>query len=520
MLSMTEQFIKAKKVGTPIIAIRTPDQNATIKVVGEAVKTQTKMKDKTPIIMHDIINGMVGITGEGELAVSALCDGKAAAMVTSKPPDALQRAINEDKGLPSHSVLFIKNAHLYLDDMFVRQCISNLRDAFKQDLRTLVLLGPDFKFPPELGNDIVLLDEALPDTEQLTKIITSAYRSAGFDEPDEATKSKAVDAIIGLPAFPAEQCAMVSLDKELRGLDIAQLWERKRKAIEMVPGLSVFRGEESFDTIGGCDNVKKFLRAFLNGAEPPRLIVFIDEIEKAVGGAAGGGADSSGVSQSLLGTLLSWMQDYRAAGAIFIGPPGAAKSAIAKATGNTAGIPTVEFDMNGMKDSLVGASEANLRNGLKTVNAMGQGRVFFIATCNRIADLPPELRRRFTLGTFFFDLPDKAERQAIWDIYQNKYNCVGQKTPQDEGWTGAEIEQCCRLAYLLSMSLVDAAAFIVPVAVSASDKIEELRTQASGRFISASRPGYYQHDKSDAVATKNRAKNAGRMLEGFASDED
>jgi hypothetical protein len=38
-------------------------------------------------------------------------------------------------------------------------------------------------------------------------------------------------------------------------------------------------------------------------------------------------------------------------------------------------------------------------------------------SCNRgqppISSLPPELRRRFTLGTFFFDLPCVEERQAI-----------------------------------------------------------------------------------------------------------
>jgi hypothetical protein len=44
------------------------------------------------------------------------------------------------------------------------------------------------------------------------------------------------------------------------------------------------------------------------------------------------------------------------------------------------------------------------------VDAVAQeGRMLFIATCNSIASLPPELRRRFTLGTFFFDLPTALE---------------------------------------------------------------------------------------------------------------
>jgi hypothetical protein len=46
----------------------------------------------------------------------------------------------------------------------------------------------------------------------------------------------------------------MSLSK--KGLDLEQLWERKRQVIEQAPGLSVWRGGESFDDIGGCSNIK------------------------------------------------------------------------------------------------------------------------------------------------------------------------------------------------------------------------------------------------------------------------
>jgi hypothetical protein len=48
------------------------------------------------------------------------------------------------------------------------------------------------------------------------------------------------------------------------------------------------------------------------------------------------------------------------------------------------------------------------------------GRSLWIATCNSIASLPPELRRRLALGTFFFDLPASDERQHIWNIYRRE----------------------------------------------------------------------------------------------------
>ena len=48
---------------------------------------------------------------------------------------------------------------------------------------------------------------------------------------------KAVDALIGLAAFPAEQALAISLVK--RHLDTEDLWERKRQIIEQTPGLAV-----------------------------------------------------------------------------------------------------------------------------------------------------------------------------------------------------------------------------------------------------------------------------------------
>jgi SpoVK/Ycf46/Vps4 family AAA+-type ATPase len=121
--------------------------------------------------------------------------------------------------------------------------------------------------------------------------------------------------------------------------------------------------------------------------------------------------------------------------------------------------------------------------------------MLFIATCNSIASLPPELRRRFTLGTFFFDLPTEEEREIIWQIYFKKYGVTGE-LPNDEGWTGAEIKECCRKAHRLSMTLTQAARFIVPVSRSAAEPIKALRQMASGKFISASTPGVYQYQEN------------------------
>jgi SpoVK/Ycf46/Vps4 family AAA+-type ATPase len=107
------------------------------------------------------------------------------------------------------------------------------------------------------------------------------------------------------------------------------------------------------------------------------------------------------------------------------------------------------------------------------------------------------------LGTFFFDLPTAEERDAIWQIYLEKFGVTGD-LPDDEGWTGAEIKECCRKAARLKISLRESANYIVPISRSAAEQIKSLRMQASGKFISASFPGVYQYDDERTPARAGR----------------
>jgi hypothetical protein len=96
---------------------------------------------------------------------------------------------------------------------------------------------------------------------------------------------------------------------------------------------------------------------------------------------------------------------------------------------------------------------------------------------------------------FFLDLPDAKERDQIWAMYRARYGIPeAQARPHDTSWTGAEIRSCCRLAALLDMTLTQAAHHVVPVAVTAAEQVERLRSWASGRCLSASSPGIYRRD--------------------------
>lgn len=521
--TLLDQFKAARRAGVPIVAISTPDPAATIESIFRECSAGTLNGSggrPTPMVEWDVIRGLrpafdsncakAALAGLGSAVEEAQHPIEAARVAARLPGDGELRMVDGDGNTTNSStrgtVLFFHLANRWLGEPALIQAIWNLRDEFKHNGRMLVLLGPSIELPAELAGDVIALDEPLPAAEQLVEIVAHVAGAAGQQVPPEVSQ-RAVEALTGLPAFAAEQVTAMSLTKA--GLDLDGLWERKRQQIDSTPGLRVFRGSVPGGTggklseIGGVEVIKQFIARVMGGKARPQCVVFIDEIEKMLAGTRG---DTSGVAQDQLGVILSYMQDTNATGLIFIGPPGSAKSMVAKAAGNLAGVPTIQLDLGGLKGSLVGQSEQQLRAALKVVTAVSNSRSLWIATCNSIGELPPELRRRFTLGTFFFDLPDAAERRAIWEIYLAQHGMPSGPTPNDDGWTGAEIRQCCDLAWRLGCSLVEASQFVVPVSRSAAEQLERLRSQADGKFLSASRPGLYTRAKPEQETGKPRGR--------------
>jgi ATPase family associated with various cellular activities (AAA) len=492
---MTEHIMKAcRRASVPLLAIETADPASTIRGCLDALNGKL---EAIPLIEWDICRGLKAMNKAGERAI-AWYDP-----LVHQLPDCLKLlAENPVK----FTVLFLHNIHRFWERDGVAQGLWLLRDSWKAETATAVLLGPAMRLPGELVQDIVVTSEALPDVEAMGQIVDRVMESArtgamekGIKLPAEFGKDRAVDTLLGLSAFAAEQTVAMSVNKET-GLDHGQLWERKRRLVEQTPGLSVWRGDETFDSLGGLSNLKGFLTAILtSGRTPVRCIGFIDEIEKA-GLAAKG--DLSGVGSDQLGVVLKTMQDDNVPGIILLGPAGTGKSAIAKACGGVAKSEVLSIDFGAMKGGIVGESEAKVRAAMDTFKAVAQGKGLFIATCNQIAALPPELRRRFTLGTFFVDLPSAEERVVIWDIWLKRYfgGMRPADMPDDEGWTGAEIKACCEVAFRTGFPLKQAAEFITPIIRSAPDVIKALREMASGKFISATSPGVYSLDESKRKA--------------------
>jgi len=499
-----KQFLAAHKVSTPLVSIRTFDAKSTVDHVKKLVDSA---ENPISVLVWDCVTGIMAKNKPGEKTLSkAITATQTSQELTLQLAEALRVASN----MGEDAILFISNAHLFWQDATTLQGVWNLRDSFKAWGSMLVLLtGNGAILPPELANDFLVLDEPLPTRDDLTRIVLETFEYAKLPAPSEKTASDAVTALIGLPSFTAEQATAMCLSVETKKLDTLGLWDRKRQAINQTRGLAVLETDASLENIGGLGQFKQYLERIMTGKNPPHVILLWDEIEKSF---AGMGSDSSGVKTALGGNVLSWSQDTGMRGIIALGVPGAGKTEVVKATGNKYGIPVIAFNLSDMEHGIVGSSNEYLRNAQAVIDAISDKNVLSIATCNKIDSLPAEIQRRFaTHGIFFFDAPNAEERASIWKVYRDKFKLPDtMKTPNDTGWTGAEIKNCASRAHELNIDLEESAHYIIPVTVSNAAPIDVLRRNSSDKYLSASHEGRFVYHDTGA-SPENVPENGRKM---------
>jgi hypothetical protein len=492
--ALIQSFKAARRVSTPLVAIETPDAAATIASIRKT------LPDKTPTLAWDCARGLRGLNDLGKAALSAVGVNVDA---TVNPVEALLACEN----LPELTVVFMHNLHRHLGEAPVVQALWNLRDTYKMNKRTIVPLGPAFTLPAELAGDIIVLDEPLPTRAELSDVIDQQHKNANLPLPDATTRKAALDAVVGLAHYTAEQVYAMSLERT--GANIAKCWERKIKAIENTPGLSVYKplpGDTTLAELKGIDTVVEFANKLI-AANAFNLIVFLDEMDKSFAGGMAEHVGDSGVSKDQVGQILSYMQDRKALGMMLAGVAGTGKTQLPKAMSAASGKPLVILDLGGAKGGEVGLSESRIRAMLKMVTASAEGRVLFIGTANRTTMFTPELNRRFA-DQFYFDIPMDDARVAIWPVYIKKNGLTPAQAAIppgfDAGWTGAEIQRACERAALFNCTVIEAAKTILPQAVSAKATIDQMRRESAGRFLSASYPGFYQMPVAPAPVAAQR----------------
>lgn len=526
MKSLIDQLVAARMVSTPLVAITTPDQPAVAVEIG--VKLNGKANPTVPIVWWDRARGLQAYNKAGTQALNdmiALAADKGVVeqgfslkdlpFASSEAASAMRFAFY----LPKHTVLIA-----FSIDRFFRaesegstvQAILNLRNEYKNSQRTLVMLSPDFNFPAELQHDVILLDDPLPTNEGYTAIAAELYKAADLKVPQKDETDKIVRAVRGLSSFEAEQVLAMSLAlNKGAGIDLNSAWDLKRTAVGKIDGLTLSLDGPDVKDLRGLDNVLNMLNGLWDGPEPPELVVRVDEIDKSMAGlgSAGGPGDNTGVTQDLNQNFLVNMEDNEWLGVILVGVRGSGKTVLTQSIGKAHGVPTISMDTGKMMKPHVGESQQAFREAFRTIKSIGGKRVIVFATANKLDVLPPELLRRFKLGIVYFDVLTKEERDSLWPVYLKKYgHDPKSERPNDEGWTGAEIRNCCEIAYKLKKAVKEVGGlYIVPIMKSDPESVKSLRKRAHNRFLSASKPGTYQYDEAvtaDSTAT-GRSLNLG-----------
>jgi hypothetical protein len=216
--------------------------------------------------------------------------------------------------------------------------------------------------------------------------------------------------------------------KSLAAKAIAREWQ--------LPLLKLDAGR-LFDKFIG-ESEKNFRKAIEMAESLSPIILWIDEVEKAMVTGGGNGDADAGLSRRLFGAFLTWLQEKKQ-------------------------------------------------------------EVFVVATANNLSLLPPELLRKGRFDEIFFvDLPDDGEREAIWKIHlgirkqdSKKFDLVKIVSASD-GFSGSEIEQAVvaalyRALYqktpLTTDLLIEELTNTVPLSVTRREDIDQLREMAQGRFV-------------------------------------
>ena len=71
-MKFLDQFMAARRVSTPIIAVRTPDPASTIRSIADALLADPK-NNNAPLVAWDIIRGLTALNSLGKDVVQGLC---------------------------------------------------------------------------------------------------------------------------------------------------------------------------------------------------------------------------------------------------------------------------------------------------------------------------------------------------------------------------------------------------------------------------------------------------------------
>ncbi|MBE9101066.1 stress-responsive protein Ycf46 [Vacuolonema iberomarrocanum] len=422
---------------------------------------------------------------------------------TVSPQTAIEWVIRQKEP----GIFIFKDLHPFIDNAEVTRWLRDAIAGFKDTQKTIILMSPLQTVPIELEKEVVVLDFPLPTMGELNEVLTQKLDETRARRISTETREKLLKAALGLTRDEAEKVyrkAHVTAGK-LTESEVEVVLSEKKQLIRRNGILEYVEEDETIDSVGGLEELKHWLRQRSNA--------FTER------------AREYGLPQPK--------------GMLILGVPGCGKSLIAKTTSRLWGLPLIRLDMGRVYDgSMVGRSEANLRNALKTAESISPAilfideidkafagsagsadsdggtssrifgsfltwmqektsPVFVMATANRVERLPSEFLRKGRFDEIFFvDLPNPQERREIFQIHLSKRRRDIERFDLDQlvnicdGFSGAEIEQALIAAMyeafaqdreFTQLDIIAAIKATLPLSKTMSEQVTALRDWARQR---------------------------------------
>jgi AAA+ superfamily predicted ATPase len=502
----------------PIIGVETPEtrrfMEAAVDIIDEdAGFSKRRGKARKQLFSFSVTRGLSRVatkTAEFEIGdrPALLYDEQPVLDPTPDPAASAamitQIILENDAAEDPPRIYLLKDVHEYFGDALFVRGLRDLAEVLIKRHQTIILVSPDLSgLPAVLRKDVRILTWPLPGVDELESQIDAFCANPRLSAEQvqlNGTKRELAEALKGLTMNEADQViaqAMIThgvLDE--RALEFVVL--AKAEIIKQSGALEFYPPDVSLGDVGGLDNLQRWLAL-------------------------------AGRTQSVQAKEFGIKP---ARGVLVVGVPGCGKSLTAKAVSKLWNAPLLRLDVGALFGSLVGQSEGQARNALQVASAIapailwideiekglssqggeldggtakrvlgtiltwmeeqGSG-VFVFATANDIAQLRPELVRRFT-EVFFVDLPADTERRTIFEIHLRKSKRDPQAFNLDEvvkisaNFTGAEIEEAVQSALWLAFEagndvteadLAQACQETVPLVTTMGEQIQEMRKWAS-----------------------------------------
>ena len=377
----------------------------------------------------------------------------------------------------SWSITVLRNMHFFLKDNSFLQALQNFVTQVQKDGKPIILIGtcPSIdEIPPEVAREVVVVRDPLPTEDELLSYLgdlAAIYHQKGVRLTGEMAK-KVARIGRGMTRSEFKRAFRLSIVK-MTEIDPRLFVEVKKQILKESSALDLYQPDDddlTLTELAGMDRMK----------------FYVQRVEG------------------------------RGRGILIMGPPGTGKTVFAKAKAAHYGRPLLMLDVGSLFHGIVGSSESRMRRMIATVEAFGECDLLVdeiekgfagvggsnstdggttqrtlskfltwlserkrldasvTATCNAMR-MPPEYVRagRFS-AIFYLKLPSKSVRAAAWKIHMKRFGLEDTCLPDDDGWSGAEIAQCCETAHDMRVSLKQASGYVTLVSKVAREQLNEL----------------------------------------------